>query len=51
MEPFTTNATVLTIVYAADGVRHVGGFELSIVPHGVKVAPQPPIEPRTLSRA
>ena len=51
MEPLTTNATVLTVVYSADGLRHVGGFHLDIVPHGVKVAPQPPVEPCTLSRA
>jgi hypothetical protein len=51
MEPLTTNATVLTVVYAADGVPHVGGFQLGIAPHGVQAAPQPPVEPRTRSRA
>ena len=51
MEPLTTNASVLTVVYAAVGVRHVGGFQLGIAPHGVQAAPQPPVEARTLSRA
>ncbi len=51
MEPLTTNATVLTVVYAADGLRHVGGFQLGIAPHGVQAAPQPPVEARTRSRA
>ena len=51
MEPLTTNATVLSVVYSTDGLRHVGGFHLGIAPHGVQAAPQPPVEPRTLSRA
>jgi hypothetical protein len=38
-------------VYAADEVRHVGGFQLGIAPHGVQAAPQPPVEPRTRSCA
>jgi hypothetical protein len=51
MEPLTTNATVLTVVYSTDSLRHVGGFELGIAPLGIQAAPQPPVEPRTLSRA
>jgi hypothetical protein len=50
MEPLTTNASVLTVVYSADGLRHVGGFELGIAPHSVQAAPQPPVEPRTRLR-
>ena len=39
LESLTTNASLLTVVYNAVGIRHVGGFDVGIAPKGAKLAP------------